>query len=108
MRYLILFAAIPLETLRLFLMGRTMHNLARQKGEPPLRWIAGALLLWVGIEGGILLLSYWQFGLRYLLPSLLLAIVVARMGYHFWKKRLIQLPDPHWESQIEEIGQQDP
>ena len=108
MRYLILFAAIPLETLRLYLMGRTMHTLARQKGEPPLRWIAGTLLLWVGIEGGILLLSYWQFGLRYLLPSLLVAIVAARTGYHFWKKRLTQLPDHPWEDQIEEIGQEAP
>lgn len=103
---LFIIAAICLEILRSVFLGQDMYKLALEKGEKPLKWVLGTILLWWGIEITVVLV--WVYVLKYklLIVGIIAGIAVARVVYYFFKKTLEEKPESDLEDKINQIGQE--
>ena len=101
---ILLLIAIPLETTRMVLLCRDIRDIAKSKGEPPIKWMVGTVFIWLSIE--LITLLVWRYySPNYLLVAgLLFGIILAGIVYFFYKRILTQKPDRDFEGMIDEIG----
>ena len=82
-----------------------MHELAKEKGESPTKWILRTIALWVGIELSVFFTWYTILGWNLMLVgAIILSIIVARIAFYFLKRELNQMSDIDLEDRINEIG----
>lgn len=99
------FVAVPfLEALRIYFLSGDIKKLAIQKGEPPLQWILSTIILWVGVEVGVIAGWWWARDGEWMVVGVFLGILVARIFYSFFKKNLQSRPDVSLEQKIDQIG----
>ena len=98
-------AAAVLETMRIAILIREMRELALTKGESPKKWIAGTIIIWLGIEITVVLGWYLIYGWNLtIVVAVMIGIVAARVVFYFYKKDLRNRTVGSIEDKIDEIG----
>jgi predicted PurR-regulated permease PerM len=104
MENIIIVFAIVLESIRMLIVGNEMWKIARKKAESPVKWIASAVAMWIGIELSTIFLSVMILGREFMLVGLFIGIGLASFTYRFFRRKLKELPDSDWEDKIDQIG----
>ena len=101
-------AAAILEFLRIVVLSREIKQLALEKGEPPMKWMLGTILVWWGIELAVVLAWFFIYGWDLsIVIAIFLGIVTARVVFYFFKKELQNKKSGSIEDRIDEIGRED-
>jgi uncharacterized RDD family membrane protein YckC len=82
-----------LEIIALFFLSRNIAELARSKGESPVKWVIILIIAWLLMEFVGVMVALMFFNINNLVSILLVAMGFAITGYYLVLKKLQSLPD---------------